>query len=342
MKKILLAIFAMTTLLVACNKKTATVAQATSSETTSTAAEVAKQQAIARTQLAPAKDYTPKTNALLWQIDGKELKKPSFLYGTIHMIAEDDFYWPKGTKEAFAKADRVTFEINMEEMTNIGSQMALLSKAMMADGLTLKDLLSEKDYNTVQAHFQKIGMPLFLFERMKPMFLTVLASEDMAKMQAGQSDNSIVSYEFQFVDLAKSADKEMEFGGLETAEYQMSMFDSIPYKVQAEMLVDGIKAEQMSDDSENAAEAEFDIMVDMYKRQDITAMQAMISGEDSGYADYEELLLVNRNKNWIPVMGTQMKDKPTFFAVGAGHLGGPNGVIQLLENEGYTLTPLSE
>ena len=83
-----------------------------------------------------------------------------------------------------------------------------------------------------------------------------------------------------------------------------------------------------------------DQMVEMYKRQDLQGLAKMISSEDSGFAEYEELLLVNRNKNWIPLMGAMMLEKPTFFAVGAGHLPGEYGVIELLRREGYTLRPL--
>jgi uncharacterized protein YbaP (TraB family) len=63
-------------------------------------------------------------------------------------------------------------------------------------------------------------------------------------------------------------------------------------------------------------------------------------GEEESLGGYEDLLLVTRNKNWIPVMGEMMKTQPVFFAVGAGHLGGKNGVIALLRQEGYTVVPV--
>ncbi|MBK6949221.1 MAG: TraB/GumN family protein [Haliscomenobacter sp.] len=77
----------------------------------------------------------------------------------------------------------------------------------------------------------------------------------------------------------------------------------------------------------------------MYKNQDIEGMQGML-GADKEIAAFENLLLVNRNRKWIPIMEKMMSEKPTFFAVGAGHLGGPQGVVQLLRDSGYSLTPL--
>ena len=133
------------------------------------------------------------------------------------------------------------------------------------------------------------------------------------------------------MQMAQQMEKEM--AGLETVEYQISIFDSIPLDEQAQMLVESMRAESEGSD-------QFKEMVQMYLNEDIEAMQDMFKGEEEGIAEYEDVLLVNRNRNWIPIMRGMMKEKPTFFAVGAGHLGGKNGVIRLLQNEGYTLTPL--
>jgi uncharacterized protein YbaP (TraB family) len=87
---------------------------------------------------------------------------------------------------------------------------------------------------------------------------------------------------------------------------------------------------------EGKSDGEFAKMVELYKSQDIQAMQTMMDNSE-GVDGYQTLLLVNRNKKWIPIMGKMMTEKPTFFAVGAGHLGGVNGVIALLRKAGYTM-----
>ena len=281
-----------------------------------------------------ASPYLPTTKALLWQITGNNLKVPSYLYGTIHMIGKDDFFLTDATKVAVKETEMMTFEINMEEMSGLGAQMALLTKAFMADNKTLKDLLSEEEYLMVKKHFEeKVGIPIFLFERVKPMFLTVLADMDMSGGDmGGMTGGDIVSYEMELMEIAQADEKKM--GGLETAEFQMSMFDSIPYEAQAKMLIDAINA------GDDGGDDQFKMMVDLYKNQDIQGMQTMIESEEGGVGGYEDLLLVMRNKNWIPIMGEMMKEQPTFFAVGAGHLGGEEGVIALLRKEGYTVTAM--
>ena len=265
-------------------------------------------------------------NSLLWEISGNGLTSVSWLYGTIHLIGKDDFFMTDSTKAFIARSEMVTFEINMEDMTDMSAQLGLLMQAFMEGGKTLKDLLNEEDYKLVQAHFQEIGLPLFMFERIKPMFLTVMASGDMSP--TAMSSGEMLSYEMEIMEMAKGK----KMGGLESMEFQMSVFDSIPYDAQAQMLVESIK-------SSDAGDEEFAKMVELYKSQDINGMVEMMGG-DEGIAEYEDLLLNTRNKNWIPVMGKMMLEQPTFFAVGAGHLGGEQGVVSLLRKEGYTVKPV--
>ena len=280
--------------------------------------------------------YTPESiipteKSLAWKISGKGLKKPSYLYGTIHMIPKSEFELPGAIREGLDNVERVTFEIDMKEMTNIVSQMGLITKSFMAGGKTLKDLLNAEDYALVKAKMAEKGLPGGMFERMKPMFLSTLFSSEE---EEGGAEN-ITSVEMELYKMSKR--RKLESGGLETAAYQMAVFDSIPYTVQAKMLVDGLR----SMDSIVTGASQLDDMLRMYREQDITAMQAMIS-EDSGMGQYEDILLKKRNQNWIPVMSRMMADKPTLFAVGAGHLGGEYGVVALLRRAGYRVEVAKE
>ncbi len=271
-------------------------------------------------------------NALLWKISGNGLEKESYLYGTIHMIAKDKFFMTPNTEKAIEEVERMTFEINMEDMNNMGMMMSMMMNAFMKDGGSLKKLLTEEEYKLVDAKFKELGLPIALFDRVKPMFTSMMTSMDMSggnPLQGG-GDSEIVSYEMEFMELAKQ--RKIEMQGLETVEYQMSMFDSIPYEAQAQMLVESVRG----GGEEGSAEADqLAMMTELYVTQNINGMSAMMESEEGGMADYGDVLLVNRNKNWIPIMAEQMQDKSTFFAVGAGHLGGKEGVIRLLRESGY-------
>ena len=275
-------------------------------------------------------------NALLWEITGKNLSKPSYLYGTIHLIPKNDFFLTEATKKAFESTQKVTFEINMKEMNNPMALISIFTKAMMPDGKKLKDFLNNEDYDLVKRKFDTLGLPLKMLERIKPMFLSVMMGSDGEKMLAEDGtipeSNKSTSYEMEFLKMGETQKK--EFGGLETVEFQMGIFDSIPYQVQADMLVKAVKSNGSGGD-------DLSKMVEMYKKQDIEAMSNMLkSSDESELSNYENILINSRNKNWIPLMAKAMSEKSTFFAVGAGHLGGENGVVNLLKKEGYKIKPL--
>ena len=271
-------------------------------------------------------DLIPQEKSLIWEIKGKGLNQASFLYGTIHMIGKKDFFLTDGTKKSFDRSKQVAFEIDMEEMGDIMSLLPLLMQSFMKNDTTLQDLFSKEDYALVKAHFDKVGLPMMFLNRIKPMFLSAL--DPKAMTGGGGEKEDIVSYEMEFLEMAQNQKKTVE--GLETAAFQMSMFDSIPYRAQAQMLLESIKS------GADASDTQFDQLVELYKNQDIQAMQDLM-GEDDSTNNYNDLLLVNRNRKWIPVMEKMMQDKATFFAVGAGHLGGGQGVIALLRAAGYTV-----
>jgi uncharacterized protein len=276
-------------------------------------------------------DYLNFEHALLWQLDVPGAKSTSYLFGTIHIIGSEDYFLPQGTLAAIDNSEKMVFEIDMGQMNDMSAMMGILTKAFMKDGMTLKDLLSEADYKRVSEHFSAMGLPMFLLERIKPMFLSVLTYGDVSP--GGIQSGNLKSYEMEFMQLA--ANKSLPTAGLETIEYQISIFDSIPYDVQAQMLLDGL-------DKGDSGNDDFKMMTEMYKNQNINAMVSMIGEDDGGIADFEDVLLHNRNKNWIPQILQMSKEGPVFYAVGAGHLAGEFGVLHLLKKEGVKITPLSQ
>lgn len=274
----------------------------------------------------------PSEKSLVWKITGNGLKKPSYLFGTIHLIPKNDFILPDGARMALDNVRRVAFEIDMKEMTNFKTQIGLMSKAFMAGGKTLKELLSSDDYSFVKAKMNEKGLPGGFFERMKPMFLSTMFSSDE---ESGAAPNaSMTSVEMELYRMSRY--RKLESAGLETAAYQMAIFDSIPYEAQAKMLVETLR----STDDGKEGDGELSKMLEMYRNQDINAMQTMIGDAQYGIQGYEDILLNNRNRNWIPVMSRFMREEPTLFAVGAGHLGGTGGVVALLRREGYRVEAL--
>lgn len=271
-----------------------------------------------------ADQLVPKEKSLLWRISGNGLKKPSYLFGTIHMIPRSQLHFSPAVERALSHVKRVAFEIDMREMTNLRTQFGLMTKAMMAGNKTLRDLLSPEDYAFVRSKVDAKGMPMTFLERLKPMFLSTMMGTDENNSTFG--GEGMTSMEMEIYGRVKR--DHLESAGLETAAFQMALFDSIPYADQAKMLVDGLRDNDHGDN-------EYDKMVEMYLDQNIDAMNTLINSEGSGMQNFENLLLDNRNRNWSLVMPKLMRQKQTLFAVGAGHLGGEFGVIALLRKLGY-------
>ena len=277
-----------------------------------------------------ARNYKALENALLWKVESKDNNKPSYVFGTIHIIDEADFFLPKGTEKALQSSEKVVFEIDMKEMNDVSAVMGMMGKIFMKDNKTLSELMSPEDYLMVSKFFEKKGLPLFMLERMKPMFLTIFTYGDF--QPEDMKNGKLKSYEMEFMEMAKREAKPT--GGLETIEFQINIFDKIPYEVQASMLLDAIKT------GEGKEASELESMVKMYKEQNIEMMVSSISEEGQSVSGFEETLLTERNMNWIPLMAEEMKRQPTFFAVGAGHLAGRNGVIHLLRKNGFSVRPV--
>lgn len=266
---------------------------------------------------------------LLWRISGNSLDNDSYLFGTIHMIPAEQFFLPKGTEDALNASGTVFFEVDMAKMDDPMEQMQLFQKSMMSGDLTLRDLLSKEEYIYVKEHFAEIGIPIFILERIKPMFLTVFA--DNSINPTSLQDGSYKVYELELMGIAQKGAKSVK--GLESLDFQMGLMDSIPYEEQALMLVESIKG--MKEGS-----SQLDTLVDLYVNQEIGLLYSSFASDSISV--YDSLLLINRNRNWIPIMEESMKNASCFYAVGAAHLAGPNGVIRLLEQKGYKLEAVLE
>jgi len=255
--------------------------------------------------------------SLLWEVSGEGLAAPSYLYGTIHLICPVDFALSDSLKAKFGTAQQIVMELDMDDPAMM---MKMIQTLYMKDGKKLKSLLNEADYALLSAYVKdSLGMGIGFIETMKPFAAMSLFYSKLLKC-APQS------YELVMTQMAKDGKKEIF--GLETIESQMAIFDKIPYETQAKMLVELAKTPK------NAA-AEFADLVAIYKKQDVDALEETIEKSDFDFKGYQDEILYNRNANWIAEITKFAQQKPTLFAVGAGHLGGKKGLLALLRKNGF-------
>ncbi|MCS6930017.1 MAG: TraB/GumN family protein [Saprospiraceae bacterium] len=271
-----------------------------------------------------SESLVPSEKALLWSVKGKGLRQPSYVLGTIHLIPKEQFQLSDAIRRVLREVNQVVFEIDLNEVMNGVGLLKVMPRAFMNGGQTLRNLLSEEEYVFVREVMSKhSAIPMSMMERMKPLFVGSL----LESQRVEQGDNNLLtSVEVELYRLARKY--RLAVGGLETIEYEIGLFDSIPYALQARLLVEQLR-------QQNAPKEEFAQMVTLYQQKDVQAMEAVVRqtlGKDSLV---QEILVYRRNRSWIPTMVQKMHRQPTLFAVGAGHLGGPQGVIALLRQAGY-------
>lgn len=263
-------------------------------------------------------------NSLLWQISGNGLSKPSYLYGTIHMISQDDFFIGKNVSKKIQKSEELIMELDLNNI-----DVAAVTKSSVLDSeKTIKNYMNDTDYNTLKTFMEdSIGIKKQTFEafysRLKPFYLEQL----IFFKYLGQEKES---YEENFKKIAEK--KNIPQTGLETFEEQLLFLDDIPLDIQLKSMIKTIK--EYSSETQK-----LDDLIKDYKAQNLTELSRSFSEDEDPV--WQEKLLNKRNNNWIPKLNKKMQSKACFIAVGAGHLGGENGLINLLKKQGYSVEPIS-
>jgi uncharacterized protein YbaP (TraB family) len=262
-------------------------------------------------------------NTLLWEVSGNGLSAPSYLFGTFHLLCSNDIHFSNSLKLALKNVAEVYLELDLDDPSVMQSGLMLMN---MNNGKKIKDLYTPEEYKKLEDFFKdSLQIPLTLFQYIKPAFLESMLYPKMMPCK------TISGVDEELMKLAKEDKKEIR--GLETMAFQASVFDSIPYEEQAKELLKTI-------DSMDTYKHLFDTMIMVYKSQHLKEIDELFSKSESGMEDHKDILLNNRNANWVKQLKDIMKKERVFVAVGAGHLVGEQGLIALLRKEGYAVRPL--
>jgi len=261
--------------------------------------------------------------SLLWKIEGPDVKKGCYIFGTMHLIEKEYFIFPDKLENLVSKSDQLVMELGALPNQAEAMQMVMLKEGTFFDFFTKEQadsiLIWAKDELKMDEKTFRSTM-----SGMKP-FIVIQFATQMRFM--GKTE----SYEMTFEKIA--TENKVEIKGLETVAQQMSFFDNLTKEQQAEMVMESIRNKEKSLDLTEA-------MQKMYVGQNVDSLFLMIQKEGGMISEEQDQFLDDRNKNWIPQIKEMITQEKTFIAVGAGHLGGPNGVLRLLEKEGYTLIPV--
>jgi uncharacterized protein YbaP (TraB family) len=260
-------------------------------------------------------------SALLWEVKSKDTKSISYVFGTMHLMDADLFLFPKKLEKTLLKADVLCMEI-VSVNPNLSPDALFMKDKSLSDLFSINQMDSIHNWAESNLLMKKEQFDEN-FKNAKPFLLMQFI------LQASLPTNS-KSYEKEFEALA---DQKLTLKGLETIDQQLNLFDGFIDKDQVEMVMSTLRNEEKSKKS-------FEEMQQIYLTQNLDDLYAFVKKEADSPIGNSRKFLEDRNLNWIPKMKELMKTQSVFFAVGAAHLAGPEGVIELLIKEGYQLTPI--
>lgn len=261
--------------------------------------------------------FASHAQSVLWEISGNGLKKKSYLFGTIHIKDKRVFEFDKVLYKKLKSCKTFAMEITPD-----ASNLAKITKGMMLeDGKTLKDIYSPEEYQLLSDTLKKYtGMPIMLFNTMKPMVLLSMVMESQMPSEKAEA------LDFHLYNYAK--DKKLETLSIETPEEQIAAISNVT----PDYVLKTFKEIASSD-------VPYEKMVKFYCSAELDSLYEYLQEEDSeGFST--EQLLDERNVRMAERIAKMAKDKPVFAAVGAGHLWGEMGVINLLKSEGFKVEPV--
>lgn len=274
-----------------------------------------------------AQESTEGLNSVLWEVSS-DTSKTAYLFGTMHLMAEKSFFFPDTLSTLLSNSDVLVMELNNEVFDPSIMDIMILEEGELFDFFSKE----QKDSILLFAE-EKLSLSAEIFHasfaKLKPVVVSQLFAM-MSNVTEDTTASDVKSHEIELNLIAK--EDSIPLIGFETAREQITLFDDLPKEVQSEMVMEQVRGVDNM--------GEFGSLTDLYLSQNVDSMYYFIHNSDSYFADFEEEFLSQRNRNWVPKIKVILKEKNAFIAVGAGHLGGPDGLIPLLRQAGYSVKPI--
>ena len=256
------------------------------------------------------------THSLLWKIDHPDNTKTSYVYGTIHLLCESDFEIKKKVASAFDSCEMLVMELNLgdsqelQKLNELNYSEQTLSSQLSDEEQHELDYILRSQYNSSLPEMDGLA-PVMIINAMINKAITC----DAQKI-----------YEMEFLALAQK--RQMHVAALESAEEQIAIAKKI--YTASEIVRQLREGDSYPDIFEN--------MVEAYKNEDLLQLMNLVADRRFMSQEAEDTMVIDRNHLWCRRMPAMMQQRSVFFAVGAGHLPGENGLLKLLSDRGFVLS----
>ena len=282
-------------------------------------------------------DRIPNGKSIFWKIEKPGIA-PSYLLGTMHVTDPRVLKMPPGADEALFEADTIVVESDeiLDEKKGMAAIFANPDLTMFTNGQSLETLLSKDDVALLKDDLARRGIPLSAVSRMKPWML-------MSAISLPSCERARAADKTAFLDkqiALNAASEGIPVKGLETFAEQLSTMAAIPIELHMKSLMETIKLGRKMDDV-------FETMTQLYLSGNIGLTIPLLKraapdgADEAGYAQFEELVVRQRNHHMAERAAPILAEGGAFVAVGALHLPDKEGLVELIRQHGYTVTPVN-
>ncbi len=262
----------------------------------------------------------------LWKISSGD--KSIYLLGSIHLLKKENYPLDEAIEEAFMSSDTIVLELDFGATGPQETQKLLKDKTMLQGEQSLKNVLPASTYTILEEFFTSRKLNIAQADKYKPWFLaTIITISELERL----GFKPHFGVDMHYYTKAKTTGKDIQ--ALETMEFQLSLFDGLSMKMQNDFILHSIK------EIKNI-EQEFDVMLKAWSNGDTEALKKVLE-PCKQYPEICDTIIDSRNHNWIPIIEDYIKDDTSYLViVGAGHMIGEQGLLNLLGNKGYKIEQL--
>ncbi|MTI21867.1 TraB/GumN family protein [Fulvivirga sp. RKSG066] len=265
-------------------------------------------------------------NALLWKVTGNGLQQPSYIFGILKFIPTEDYILPNSVIDKMSDCEILSTETLLDHH----AKHELNKAAHLDHHQSIDEFLTESEYKKLQDIFHdRLGVSHLKFDLVYKKFKPIMLSTTMTRLAMGD----VHFYELDLIQ--KAHQKDMLILGLETVEREVKALESFK-------MDDQVSALKHTIENFDQQIADYKTLIEAYKSGDLHKTLEYFMHPVEENEDFRKHFVIQRNKEWLPKMTDYMKKAPTFFAVGTSHLPDDDGLIHLLQEEGYNVEPIKD
>jgi hypothetical protein len=277
--------------------------------------------------LAGSGQASAQEKSFLWKVRSE--KNSVYILGSIHFLKKESYPLKQSIEQAFDAVSKLVLEIDLQSATPEKTRRVTLENGVFRDGTTLQQNVDKETYDLTERRARELGIDLRAMNPLKP-WLVALTLTTMKLQKLGFDPNYGVDR--YLAERAKRSGKST--GGLESLEFQIGLLDGLSRRDQEMMLRETLKELDRLDQG-------VDQIVQLWLKGDVGSLEEWLLAGMREYPEVHEKIIVERNRRWLPQIEKMIaQGENTMVVVGAAHLVGREGVIELLKQRGYTVEQL--